>query len=382
MGNKSNIAIVVPGGIEIDDNIPSLIDLLFRLSEFYHLHIYSFSQHTPHPILLSRQCSFVCPPKILKKNKLLMFIYFLWRIRADNREAKFIAAHGFWIFNQGLAAVITGKVLHIPSIVSLPGGDIVYLPSIRYGSMSHPVKKMIVRWCIQNADHIVVLTHYQKNLLDARGISPQHLSVIPFGVDPSIFTYYPRALVEPLQFIFIGNLNRVKDPFTMVKAFSLLSRIINCRLTIIGLDILNGTVQKYARDLGVDDKILWKGKLPYEKIPAELHNSDFLLMTSRYEGEAVVVMEAFASGVVVVGTNVGVLADVGDESVMVMPEDAEGLVKKIGRLLEHPENLPGIRLRNRSFAEVHNGEWTCFKHRKLYDEAREREERPELFNTQ
>ncbi len=372
MDNKSNIAIVVPGGIEIDDNIPSLLDLLYRLSEFYHLRIYSFSQHTPHPMLLSRQCSFFFPPKILEKNKLLKFLYFLWRIRKDHRKTKFITVHGFWIFTQGFTAVIAGKVLHIPSLVSLPGGDIVYLPSIQYGSMSHLVKRMMVRWCIHNADHVIVLTQYQKNLMDAHGISPQHLSVIPFGVDPSFFSYYPHALVKPLQFIFIGNLNKVKDPFTLVKAFSLLSRTFDCRLTIIGSDILNGAVQKYARDLGVDDKIQWKGKIPYEKIPTELHNSDFLLLTSRYEGEAVVVMEAFASGVVVVGTKVGLLADVGDERVMVSPEDAEGLVKKIERLLEHPQQLSDIRLRNRAFVETHTGEWTCDKHRELYDELRER----------
>jgi glycosyltransferase involved in cell wall biosynthesis len=371
MDNKTNIAIIVPGGIEMEENIPSLLDLLYRLSECCHLHIYSFSQHTPHPMLLSRQCSFVFPPTILEKNRFFTFIYFLWRIGADHRKEKFSAVHGLWIFAQGITAVIAGKFLHIPSLVSLPGGDVVYFPSIQYGSMSRPIKRMTVRWCIQNANHVIVLTRYQKNILDAQGILPRDFSVIPFGVDPSFFTYSPHALVKPLQFIFIGNLNRVKDPFTLVKAFSFLSRTFDCRLSIIGADILNGAVQKYAQDLGVDDKIQWKGKIPYEKVPGELHHSDFLLLTSWYEGEAVVVMEAFASGVVVVGTNVGLLADIGDERVMVSPEDAEGLVKKIERLLDHPEHLSDIRLRNRAFAEEHTCEWTCTKHKKIYDEVRD-----------
>jgi glycosyltransferase involved in cell wall biosynthesis len=371
MDNKSNIAIVVPGGIEMDESIPSLIDLLYRLSEFYHLRVYSFSQHTPHPILLSGQCSFCFPPKILEKNRFLTFLYFLWRIRTDHRKLKFIAVHGFWVFIQGLTAVIIGKLLHIHSLLSLPGGDIVYLPSIHYGSMSHPVKRMIVQWCIQNADHVIVLTQYQKNLMDTHRISSRHVSVIPYGVDMSIFTYFPLTPVKLLQFVFIGNLNRVKDPCTLVKAFSLLNQSFDCRLTMIGEDFLDGSVQNYARDLGVGDKIEWKGKIPYEQIPGELRQSDFLLLTSRYEGEAVVVMEAFASGVVVVGTNVGLLADAGDERVMVLPEDAEGLVKKIKCLLEHPHELSDIRLRNRAFAEVHTSEWTCATYRKLYDEKRE-----------
>jgi glycosyltransferase involved in cell wall biosynthesis len=187
----------------------------------------------------------------------------------------------------------------------------------------------------------------------------------------SIFTYFPHTPVKLLQFVFIGNLNRVKDPFTLVKAFSLLNQSFDCRLTMIGEDFLDGSVQNCARDLGVGDKIQWKGKIPYEQIPGELRQSDFLLLTSRYEGEAVVVMEAFASGVVVVGTNVGLLADVGDERVMVLPEDAEGLAKKIEYILEHPHQISDIRLRNRAFAEEHTSEWTCAALRKLYDEKRE-----------
>ena len=374
MDSKSNIAIVVPGGIEMDENIPSLIDLLYRLSEFYHLRIYSFSQHAPHPKLLSVQCSFCFPPTILEKSRVLTFLYFLWRMRSDHRKLKFRAVHGFWVFAQGLTAVIAGKLLHIHCLLSLPGGDIVYVPSIRYGNMSHPVKRMIIRWCIQNADHVIVLSQYQKSLMDAQRFSSQFLSVIPYGVDISFFPYKPHTLdrhIKPLQFIFIGNLNRVKDPCTLVKAFALLNQSFDCRLAMIGEDFLDGSVQNYARDLGVGDKIEWKGKIPYEQIPGELQQSDFLLMTSRYEGEAVVVMEAFASGVVVVGTNVGLLADAGDERVMVLPEDAEGLVKKIERFLEHPQQLSDIRLRNRAFAEEHTNVWTCAMYRKLYDDARE-----------
>ena len=374
MDNKPNIAIVVPGGIELEENIPSLVDLLYRLSEFYHLRIYSYSQHNPHPMLLSGKCSFCFPPKILAKNKFLMFIYFLWRIRRDHRKLKYSAVHGFWIFAQGLTAVIAGRILHISSLVSLPGGDIVYIPSIQYGSMSHIAKRMMVRWCIQNANHVIVLTQYQKILMEVHRISTQHVSVIPYGVDVSLFPYIPHTLdmlVMPLQCIFIGNLNMVKDPFTLVKAFALLNQSFDCRLMMIGEDILECKVQNYARDLGVGDKIEWKGKIPYEQIPGKLRQSDFLILTSRYEGEAVVVMEAFASGVVVVGTNVGLLADVGDENVMVSPEDAEGLVKKIERLLESPHQLSDIRLRNRAFAEEHTSEWTCARYRKIYDETRE-----------
>lgn len=227
---------------------------------------------------------------------------------------------------------------------------------------------MLVAWCIHHASRIVVLTRFQQTAMLEHGISRNQISIIPYGVDTARFKFQPRPFSQPLHLISIGNLNRVKDPFTLIKTFYSLSKKHECRLTIIGSDILKGEVQKFARELGVSENIRWAGKLSYDKIPFMLSSADVLLITSRYEGQAAVILEAFASGVVVVGTNVGLLADLGDSTITSAPGDAGSLKNNIEELILHPETISSLQSKNRSYAERFSAEWTFEEYIKLYND--------------
>jgi glycosyltransferase involved in cell wall biosynthesis len=366
--NKPRIAIVVPGGIGKDDNIPSLLDLICRIAESYDVSVYSFSRLMPHPSFSSNLCSVSFPPNVFGWSNFLTAVYFLWLLQRDHAQKKFSIVHGFWVMSQGIVAVLAGKLMGVPSMISLLGGDAVYLPEIRYGGMRNVFYRKIIQWCVGEADRVTGLTNFQQRAMSANRVISKRLSIIPFGVNTSKFVFQPKPISEPFRYSFIGNLNKVKDPYTLIKAFSLLARKLDCRLTIVGSDVLKGQVEKYARLLGVNDKIQWRGKVPHETIPSILHSTDFLLLTSLYEGEAVVVMEAFASGVIVVGTNVGLLSDVGDDRVVVMPGDAEGLAGKIEKLIVQPKVIRDMQLTNRVYAEKHTAEWTWSEYKKLYEE--------------
>ena len=368
MENKPRIAILVPGGIGKDDNIPSLLDLICRIAVSYDVSIYSLSRLTPHPLLTSNLCSISFAPDVFGRHNFLKAVYFLWRIRRDHAQKKFSIVQGFWVKSQGIVAVLAGKLMRIPSVVSLLGGDAVYLPSIRYGGLRNGFHRKIIQWCVCQADRVSVLTNFQQRTMGANGVMCKYLSIIPFGVDTSKFIFQPRTLSEPIRFSFIGNLNKVKDPFTLIKVFSLLVRKINCTLTVVGPDILNGQAYEFAGTLGINDKIQWRGKVPHDAIPSILQETNFLLLTSLFEGEAVVVMEAFASGAVVVGTNVGMLADIGDDRVLVMPGDADGLAEKIEKLIAQPLVIREMQSANRALAEKYTAEWTWSEYKKLYEE--------------
>ena len=367
MNIKTAIAILVPGGIGKDDNIPVLLELLRRLSTLFDITIYSFSDREPHPSLAPDLCRVIRAPGIIKLN-FLKTVYFIRRISKDHSNKQFALIHGFWIMPQGIAAVLAGKLLKIPALVTLPGGDITYLSAIHYGSLANPIKRKLTAWCIERASRIVMLTRYQQAIMERNGISRMQVSIIPFGVDVSEFEFKPRPFSQTLHLLSIGNLNRVKDPFMLIKAFSLLDQNHKCRLTVIGSDILKGEVQAYARKLGVFKKIQWMGKLPHEEIPVQLSSADILLMTSLYEGQSVVVLEAFASGVVVAGTNVGLLADLESDALTVSPGDAAGLTKIIEELICQPKNIPLLQSKNRKYAETFSAGWTFGEYIKLYHE--------------
>jgi glycosyltransferase involved in cell wall biosynthesis len=367
MNNKPALAIVVPGGIGIYDNIPVLLELFCRLTTSFDVTIYSFSQLSPHPSLASNFCTVHCAPDKIRSNS-LKALYFIWKIRHDHAFKHFSVIHGFWIMLQGIVAVVSGKLLNVPSIVTLPGGDVTYIPAIQYGGLSNRIKRMMSTWCIHHASRVVTLTRFQQTIMKQHGIARSHISIIPYGVNLTRFQFHPHAFTKPLQLMYIGNLNRVKDPWTLIKTFHALTKKYACRLTVIGSDVLNGQVQEFARELGVYDVIRWMGKLRYEDIPSQVSSADILLMTSLYEGQSIVVLEAFASGVIVVGTHVGVLADIGNDTVTVNPGDADGLTRKIEELIHHPETISTLQSMNRKYAEKYSAEWTFKEYTKLYNE--------------
>jgi len=371
--DRPRIAVIVPGGIGVDDNIPSLLDLLCRLSASYDLSIYSFSRLTSHPALLKNSCTISYPPALFENNTLLKIIYFLWRIRKDHAQRAFSATQGFWIMTQGIAAVLSARMLHIPSIVSILGGDVVHFPAIGYGSLKGVAHRKMITWCINNADRVIVLTKFHEQVMNANRISREHISVIPFGVDVNQFSFRPKPTSDRLEFIFVGNLNKVKDPYTAIRTFSLLTQNRDCHLTVVGSDTLDGGVQEYARSRNGYERIIWKGKVRHEAIPSLLHSSDFLLLTSLFEGEGVVVMEAFACGVIVAGTKVGLLADVGDADVTVESGEATELAEKIEHLITQPERLEELRAKNRKLAEHYSIDWTCSEYGRLYEEVVKKE---------
>jgi glycosyltransferase involved in cell wall biosynthesis len=136
---------------------------------------------------------------------------------------------------------------------------------------------------------------------------------------------------------------------------------------------LDGGVQEYARSRNGYERIIWNGKVRHEAIPSLLHSSDFLLLTSLFEGEGVVVMEAFACGVIVAGTKVGLLADVGDADVTVESGEATELAEKIEHLITQPERLEELRAKNRKLAEHYSIDWTCSEYGRLYEEVVKKE---------
>ena len=99
MTHKPAIAIIVPGGIGIDDNIPVLLELLCRIAELFDVTIYSSSNLETHPSLTSSQCMVIYAPSKIKSG-FLKALFFIWKIRKDHATKQFVLIQGFWIMLQ------------------------------------------------------------------------------------------------------------------------------------------------------------------------------------------------------------------------------------------------------------------------------------------
>lgn len=95
-----------------------------------------------------------------------------------------------------------------------------------------------------------------------------------------------------------------------------------------------------AKNLGISDKIEWRGFVPYNKVPEALSQIDVFVYPSLHEGFGRAIMEALAMERAVVTTNVGGIPDLikdGINGFMVEPNNPEMLAGKIKELMENKE---------------------------------------------
>jgi glycosyltransferase involved in cell wall biosynthesis len=287
----------------------------------------------------------------------------------DHRRKPFGLVHGFWALPGGLTAVLAGRTARIPSIVTMLGGEAACFPEIGYGNMRKTGPRAATLWTCRHADTLTALTCYQLDHLQRfSGRKFRRTRVIPFGADDSLFPYSDRRPESPpYRLLHIGHLNRVKDQATLLRAFQNIARRVDCRLTIIGQDTMNGSLQRLAGELGISPQVTFEGFVPHEDLHRHLACAHLLLHSSLYEGEGVVFAEAASSGLPICGTHVGLLADLGDAlGATVEPGDPDALAEAAIGLLSDGTRINKLREQGRNWALEHTAEWTTARFAELY----------------
>lgn len=368
------IAIIVPGGIGKPGSrfiIPALSSLIERLSDSHEVIAYcagSYDQDDE---------SYLMGKAVVKylhvKNSRWSFLMkglSLWRnIKRDHEVSPFDLIHAFGAIPTGLIAIFLSKVLKIPSLVTFRGGELGDLPQINYGNMVHFYHRWIVRYICSETTGLVLLSRFQEKLFHIFTLTTPHLNIVPFGVDTNYFKpILERRLNEPIQLLHVANLTPVKDQITLLKAFSKIRTAVPAKLTIIGEDYSGGSIQGAARSLGVTPDVEFLGQIPNEELPSHYAKAHFLLLTSLYEGEGVVCVEAAAIGTVVCGTNVGIIHDLSEYMVAVEPGDFTSLAEKVITLYRDSEAYSELQLGALNWVKQHDLSWTTNEYIRIYEE--------------
>jgi glycosyltransferase involved in cell wall biosynthesis len=182
--------------------------------------------------------------------------------------------------------------------------------------------ELIEHALFSRVDHIFCVR--QSAVLRYEKIYPDlRFSFIPTWVDTSTFypppnpddRTYSRAefrailgLAEPKTRIltYVGRLDKQKDPLLLLNGFhEALSRLRNLHLVIIGDGVLRRNAEAACKTLNIREHVSFLGVQSAVQIAAALRGSHLFLLASAYEGMPVAVLEALATGLPVVSTNVG-----------------------------------------------------------------------------
>ncbi len=228
----------------------------------------------------------------------------IWRVQ---RQRPFDILHAFWIDEPGLTAVLAGRLIHCPVIANITGGELIYLPDIQYGTYGSAVRRTIVRMALRYADIVVAGSRYQVEMTT----TPRRKVLAPWGLDTNVFA--PTALADWRQptIIQVASLIGVKNQALLLEVLALVKTAVpHIRLLLVGDGPLAPELRRLAERLGVIDRIIWQGVVPYPQMPALYQQAHLYLQTSRHEAQGMAVLEALACGVPVIGTPVGVVPQV------------------------------------------------------------------------
>lgn len=363
------IALVATGGFDRsgrDRIIPSLVWLIARLARRHTVFVYVLRYHdTP--------CTYELAGATIRD---------LGRpdgARAQRRalehglreDGPFDVVHAYWAQPAGRLVAPLARQMGIPSVVTLDSGEFAALPDIGYGLQSTLRGRWAVRTATRLATRLSVCSTYQAELARAHGLGP---AVIPLGVDLSTF---PRradtdaAEGPPFRLLTVASLNPVKDHATLLEAMARLrARGIDVTLDVVGEDTMGGRLHTLAGRLGLAGHVLFHGFLPSEAVTPLYHAAHLFVLTSRHEAAGVVLLEAAACGVPVVGTRVGFLADWAPQMAeAVPPGHPDQLADAIAAQLSSPKRRHAMAAQACEWARHHDADWTAAAFERLYDEA-------------
>lgn len=109
-------------------------------------------------------------------------------------------------------------------------------------------------------------------------------------------------------------------------------------LTVIGQPKKDGIIENLVAKLNLADIVKFTGRIKNEEFADYYAQSTIAVVPSLYEGFGIPAAEAMASGVPLISTSGGALAEVvGDAGIVVPPADAKALANAILHLLNAPE---------------------------------------------
>jgi glycosyltransferase involved in cell wall biosynthesis len=327
------IALVVPGGVDQSGEyrvIPALLALIGRLSLHNEVHVFALNQEAK-----ARDWD-LAGARIHNVGQRYTRLLAVRMIRALHRRTPFDLIQAIWSGACGQVAVTAGKMLGIPSLVHVAGGELVALPEIGFGGRQNWRGRMREALVLRGAAAVTAASAPMIDLLAALNLPAQRL---PLGVDLS--TWAPRAprrrdATGPARLIHVASLNRVKDQSTLLRALAALrSAGLNFQIDIVGEDTLHGAMQAMCAQLGLCAHATFHGFLTQRRLRPVLESADLMIVSSRHEAGPLALLEAAVVGVPTVGTAVGHVREWAPQAALAVPVGAPTeLAGAIRRLLD------------------------------------------------
>ena len=222
------------------------------------------------------------------------------------------------------------------------------------GSVLLPFKKFIQKYAFKKADLIhawgPVMTISMKEI----GVDMSKVLVLPKGIDLSLFTPFINNS-NKIEAIVTRSLQPEYRHDSILKAFSILNQKgIDFLLTIVGDGTRLTFLKDLAKDLQIETKVIFTGRIPNTELPKLLQQSNMYISMPITEGLSASLFEAMACNCYPVVSDIP-----GNQSwikhrengQLIEIDNIEMLAEELIWSFENPESRNEAIIRNRKFVE-------------------------------
>jgi glycosyltransferase involved in cell wall biosynthesis len=380
------IAVIVLGGFHPSGReqvVPSWLALFSKLATTHEVHAFVL-RHLPEPstyALLGFHVHDLGRPSLpLGLSR--------WRqehalAAAMSSHGRFDVIHGIWGDPAGQLAVRMGKRFGRPTIVTFDSGEFESLPAIDYGSQRTPRGRAAIDEALR-ASRLHVCSEFMAAKARQHGVVPIiiPLTTVKAGTSGSRLPPldFARGGPEPvegpapgsrgLRLLQVASLSRVKNQRLLIDALPEVAQSLDVQLDLVGEDSLGGELQQHAATRGVGHRVRFHGFKARQELAPFYSSADIYVQSSLHEAAGVAVLEAAASGLPVIGTRVGYVADWAPDRASAIDQPNEhATADAILSLHRDPNRANAMADKARAWALERDASWVAARFEELYGET-------------
>ena len=275
----------------------------------------------------------------------------------EHQRPSLIHAH-FGI--EGVSALSIAAELKIPLVTTFHGFDATLATYAMLGSPAYFRYPLSRRKLARQGGLFLCASSFIRRKLLAMGFPEARTHTHYIGVDCQAIRLRGDAEERPV-ILHVARLVEVKGTRYLLRAFAALARRYDSvHLVIIGDGPLRRQLQALSASLGLRDRVEFLGALPHANVLSWARKAALLVLpgvrtrTGREEGLGMVLLEAAATGVPIIGSRLGGIPECildGQTGFLVPERDEHALAQRMAELLDDPLKRRHMGIAGRALVE-------------------------------
>lgn len=294
-----------------------------------------------------------CIAVTYQQNRFLRPFATAWELIRHHRRYQVLCCQGFsyWNWINSVFAILVAKLLGKPITMVYRGGS--------FASFAARLPWVVLP-LLRRVDQLVVPSGFLHREFEHHGLKHR---IIPNVIEVDGWPYRRRVRLEP-KMLWVRRLRSLYNPWMAIEVLQRVQqRYPGATLRVVGEGDMEKEMRQRIAAEGVRGVVL-VGHLPLEKVREEFREADIFINTTDVDNQPRSVMEAMASGLPVVSTNVGgvpFLIEDRVHGILVPPRDPDAMAAAVLELLADPS--VGLTLADNAIDLMRSCSWDSSRYR-------------------